>query len=221
MLLPADLLSSTLMPWALAAPALPLMFMLTGRIRFSGLNVAILMACIIIMLTNMFYSIVPKIPVGIRNDFHLVGIVIECTLSLVLLWNMISHPFVRKIILAFTVTMVVGMTILMSIGTDLSSLKTPIALIYLSMAVLAAIGLFLLAESGTDAFLTDSPVFWIGAGITFHFGLMSCLIPLMPAINASEWASISGFSLMYTISNTVRYILYATAVFVAGRPQIG
>ena len=220
MLLPADLLSSTLMPWALAAPALPLLFMLTGRIRFSGLNVSILLACIIIMLTNMFYSIVPKIPIGIRNDIHLVGIIIESTLSFILLWNMIPHPFVRKIILAFTVTMVVAMTILMGMGTDLSSLKTPICFIYLVLAVLAGVGLFLLAESGTDAFITDSPVFWTGAGIAFHFGLMSCLIPMMPAINASEWASISGFSLMYTISNTIRYILYATAVYVAGRIQI-
>ena len=220
MLLPADLLSSTLMPWALAAPALPLLFMLTGRIKFSGLNVAILMACIIIMLTNMFYSIVPKIPVGIRNDIHLVGIIIECSLSLIMVWNMIHHPFVRKIILAFTVTMVAGMTILMSLGTDLTSLKTPIALIYFCTALLSGIGLFLLAESRTDVFITDSPVFWAGAGITFHFGLMSCLIPLMPDINANEWASLTGFSLMYTISNTVRYILYAAAVYVAGKFQV-
>lgn len=212
MLLPADLLSSTLMPWALAAPALPLLLMLYGRSPFTGLNVSILLVCIVSMLTNMIYGILPRAPLSIRNDIHLIGIITESSLSLVLIWNLISVGLLRKVIIAVAAIMIGGLTVMMASQTNISDLKYALSISYFGIATLAGIALFKLSETTSEGFLTGDPAFWTGAGIAFHFGLMSLLLAVLPDMNMKEWGFQPGFGLLYVISNSVRHLAYAAAV---------
>lgn len=212
MLLPADLLSSTLMPWALAAPALPLLLMLYGKSPFTGLNVSILLVCVVTMLTNMIYGILPKTPPSIRNDIHLTGIITESALSLVLIWNLISNGLLRKIIIAVATIMVGGLTLMMAFDADISDLKDALSVSYLAIAALSGIALFSISTSTTEDFLTGEPGFWTGAAITFHFGLMALLLAALPALNMKDWSLFPGFSLLYLISNSVRYLAFSAAV---------
>jgi hypothetical protein len=214
MLLPADLLSSTLMPWAMMAPALPLIIMLFGRIPFTGLNVSILLICIVTMLNNMFYGILPKTPPTIRNDIHLAGIITEASLSLVLIWNLIVNGMIRKVIIAFASIMIGGLILELTFHSAFPDLNTLLFFCYLAIALLAGIVLFLLSNIDSDHFLTDIPAFWTGAGITFHFGLMALLLLVMPTLNMKEWALYPGFSLLFVISNCIRQTAIAIAVFI-------
>jgi len=218
MLLPADLLSSTLMPWAMLAPAVPLIIMLFGRIPFTGLNVSILLICIVTMLSNMFYGILPKTPPSIRYDIHLAGIITEASLSLVLIWNLIENGIIRKVIIAFASIMIGGLTLVLTFHSAFPDLNILLFLCYLAIALLAGTVLYLLSNIDSDHFLTDIPAFWTGAGITFHFGLMALLLLVMPPMNMKEWALYPGFSLLYVLSNCIRQIAFAIAVFM-GRNQ--
>lgn len=212
MLLPADLLSSTLMPWAMAAPAVPLLLMLYGKSPFTGLNVSILVVCIVTMLTNMIYGILPRTPLSIRNDIHLTGIITESSISLVLIWNLISNGLLRKVIIAVAAIMIGGLTVMMAFHSNVSDLKGAVSISYLGIATLAGIALFNLSETTSDGFLTGEPAFWTGAGIAFHFGSMSLLLAVMPDMNMKDWGIVPGFGLLYVISNSMRYLAYAAAV---------
>jgi hypothetical protein len=212
MLLPADLLSSTFMPWALAAPALPLLLMLYGKSPFTGLNVSILLVCVVTMLTNMIYGILPKTPPSIRNDIHLTGIIIESALSLVLIWNLIANGLLRKVIIAVAAIMIGGLTLMMAFDADIADIKYALSIAYLAIAILSGIALFKISESTKENFLTADPAFWTGAGLSFHFGLMALLLTVLPAINLKDWSMLPGFSLLYLISNSIRYIVFSAAV---------
>ena len=212
MLLPADLLSSTLMPWAMVAPAIPLLLMLWGRISFTGLNVSILLICIVTMLSNMFYGILPKTPPSIRNDIHLAGIIIESSLSLVLIWNIVSNGIIRKVIIALITILVGGLTLVMSIRSSIPDLKGILSISYLGIALLAGAALYELSQSERESLLTDTPTFWTGAAIAFHYGLMSLLLMVLPAEHMKDWASYPGFGLLFVLSNCIRHAAYAVAV---------
>jgi len=218
MLLPADLLSSTLMPWAMAATALPLLFMLSGRITFSGLNISILLACIVSMLTNMFYGILPRNPVNVRNVIHLAGILLECGVTFMLIWNLTTERILRRIILAAAA--VTAVTLIFSFfGAESGSLKTKhvLALSYLGLATLAAAAILQQAASDMEGFITRHPSFWTGAGIIFYHGLMALLLLLLPSGSVKEWASLAGFGIFFTIAHSIRYLLFATAVHIGGK----
>lgn len=212
MLLPADLLSSTLMPWALVAPAIPLLLMLWSRISFTGLNVSILLICIVTMLNNMFYGILPKTPPSIRNDIHLAGIIIESCLSLVLIWTLVANGIIRKVIIALITILVAGLTVVMSLPSTFPDLKEMISISYLGIALLAGTALYELSQSERESFLTDTPAFWTGAAIVFHYGLMALLLVVLPEVHIKDWAAYPGFGFLFILSNCIRHALNAVAV---------
>jgi hypothetical protein len=219
MLLPADLLSSTLMPWAMVAPALPLIFMLFARTPFTGLNVSILLSCIVTMLTNMIYSILPKTPISIRNDIHLVGIIIEYTLSLVLIWNLVKNGLTRKVIIAVASIIIGGLTLMMLFQPKSLNLNSVLSIANLCIAMLAGASLYHISETNIEGFLTVDPGFWTAAGIAFHFGLMALLLLIMPEVDMKQWGTYFGFSLLFVISNGIRHAAFATAVHVERKKQ--
>jgi|LauGreDrversion4_2_1035121.scaffolds.fasta_scaffold479896_2 hypothetical protein len=221
MLLPADLLSSTLMPWAMAATALPLLFMLSGRTNFSGLNIAILLACILSMLLNMFYGILPKTPVNIRHDIHLAGILLECGLTFMLIWNISTYRTLRYIIMAAAALTAIVLTMIFLGGTtETLKIRLALSLSYGVVTILAAGAIYQQASSDMEGYITDQPAFWTGAGITFHYGLMALLLFMLPSADAKEWAATPGFSVFFTISHSIRYVLLAVAVHVGGKQEL-
>jgi hypothetical protein len=166
----------------------------------------------------MFYGILPKTPPSIRYDIHLAGIITEASLSLVLIWNLIENGIIRKVIIAFASIMIGGLTLVLTFHSAFPDLNILLFLCYLAIALLAGTVLYLLSNIDSDHFLTDIPAFWTGAGITFHFGLMALLLLVMPPMNMKEWALYPGFSLLYVLSNCIRQIAFAIAVFM-GRNQ--
>lgn len=221
MLLPADLLSTTLMPWAMASVVLPLMFMLSGRISFSGLNVSILLACVVSMLINIFYSILPQNPDNVMYQIHLAGISLECSITFLLIWNLSTHRTLRKIILAVGVFTAVSLTfIFLGIGSVTLEIKHSLSLAYAGLTLLAAVAIMHQAASDMEGFITRHPSFWTGAGIVFYHGLMSMILLVIPTSDIKEWAANPGFSLLFTISHSIRYVLFAVAVHSSGKQNI-
>ena len=220
MLLPADMLSHTLMPWILAAPALPLAFMISRKNLFSGINVAILLACTTSMLTNVFFSLIVRAPGSLRTDIYLVGILLEFSLAMVMLWKCAEHRFIQGIVLASGVMLCGSLGWLIALGSDVAYLKTLLSSGHAAIAVLSFVSLAHASFSTTrlHGFFTDIPQYWVMAGLMLHFGSTPIFLAVANGHSPAEWASQWDFGLLFTVSSCARFVLFTTAVIV-GRKQ--
>lgn len=222
MLLPADLLSSKLMPWILMAPALPLISMVFKGTRFTGLMISILITCVVSMVMNMFFSVVTGNSNEVSHGIQLIGIICENTCAVLLIWQLTLHRIFRKSLQAAILIIVVGMTIFMALQSDFSELRTVAAIAYSIIFIASGLTVYRLAEGNYEHFITDAPAFWIGGGQFIHYGLMTLLLIFIPDILPEQWAGYQGFGVMYTISTCIRFITLTIAVITtqkAGRWQ--
>jgi|GEM_PF-817391 len=220
MLLPADLLSHTLMPWAMAAPALPLAFMISRKNLFSGLNVAILTASVTSILANVFFSLMMRTPGILRTDLYLAGILLEFSLAMIMLWSSTPNKFLRVLILTAGVMLCGSMASLIFLETEVPYLKNLLIGGHIAIAALA-LGTLThqsMASDPLEKYLTDIPNYWLQAGHFFHFGSMSILLALAIGEQSGDWASQWDFALLFTVSTCIRFILFSAAVM-AGRRQ--
>ena len=49
---------------------------------------------------------------------------------------------------------------------------------------------------------------------------MAVLLFMLPSADAKEWAAKPGFSVFFTISHSIRYVLLAVAVHVGGKQEM-
>jgi len=222
MLLPAELLSPTLMPWAMAAPALPMAFMISRKNLLSGINVAILLASITTMLANVFLSLIMRVPGDLRTDVYLAGILMEFSLAMVMLWSSTSNRIIRILIVASGVMLCGAIAWLIMLQSEVPYLQNLLTGGHLAIACLAFVSLTheVFASYKEEKFLTDIPNYWIQAGHLFHFGSMAIVLALASGNNPSEWAALWDFGLLFTISTCSRFILFSAAVM-AGRRHPG
>jgi hypothetical protein len=212
MLLPADLLSSKLMPWILMAPALPLVSMIFKGTRFSGLMVSILATCLLSMLTNMFFSVVSSNSNSVRNEIQLMGITCESVCSLVMIGLLNRDKLTRRILQSLVIATVAGLTIFMVFQSDFTELRAAAAISYFIIFVMSGFTVYRLAAGNNEHFITDAPAFWIGGGQFMHYGLMTLLLSFIPNILPEHWPGYQGFGIMYTISTCIRFITLTIAV---------
>ncbi len=210
------------MPWAMAAPALPLAFMISRKNLLSGINVAILLASITVMLANVFLSLIMRVPGDLRTDVYLAGILMEFSLAMVMLWSSTSNRIIRILILAAGVMLCGAIASLIILRSEVPFLKTLLTGGHLAIAGLAFATLTheVFASFKEEKFLTDIPNYWIQAGHLFHFGSMAIVLGLATGNHPSEWAALWDFGLLFTISTSTRFILFSAAVM-AGRRHTG
>lgn len=222
MLLPAELLSHTLMPWAMAAPALPLAFMISRKNLLSGINVAILLASITAMLANVFLSLIMRGPGDLRTDVYLTGILMESSLAMVMLWSSSPNRVLRGLILSIGVMLCGSIASLIFLSSDVPYLKTLLTGGHAAIACLAFASLShgVVTSYTEEKFLTDNPNYWVQAGHLFHFGSMALVLGLASGQQPSEWGTRWDFGLLFTISTCTRFVLFSAAVM-AGRRHPG
>jgi hypothetical protein len=208
------------MPWAMAAPALPMAFMISRKNLMSGINVAILIASITTMLANVFLSLIMRVPGDLRTDIYLAGILMEFSLAMVMLWSSTSNRIIRILIIAAGVMLCGAIASLIFLKSEVPFLKTLLTGGHLTIACLAFATLTheVIATYKEEKFLTDIPNYWIQAGHLFHFGSMTIVLSLATGNHPSEWAALWDFGLLFTISTCSRFILFSAAVM-AGRRQ--
>jgi hypothetical protein len=219
MLLPADLLSSKLMPWILMVPALPLISMIFKGNRFTGVWIAILTFCFLSMLTNMFFSIVAVSSQYIRNEIQLIGIICECICSLVLIGLLNRDKLTRKLLYSLVLAIVAGLTIFITFQSDFTELRSAITIAYSAIFVVSGLTVYRLATGNVEQFITATPAFWIGGGQFMHYGVMALLLLFIPDILPEKWPDYRGFGIMYSISTFIRFITLSIAVFSTQRQE--
>jgi hypothetical protein len=222
MLLPAELLSQSLLPWVMAAPALPLAFMISRRNLLSGINVAILLASITTMLSNVFFSLIIRTPGELRTDIYLVGIFMEFGLAMALLWHCARHRGIRVLILSSGVMLCGAIASLIVLNVPVDYLKNLLAAGHLLVGLLALVGLLkeVASPSDKDRLLTESAPYWVQAGHLFHFGSMAIILFLATGSGPADWASQWDFSLLFTISTCIRFALLSTGVMAGRNPPL-
>jgi hypothetical protein len=206
----------------MAAPALPLAFMISRRNLLSGINVAILLASITTMLSNVFFSLIIRTPGELRTDIYLVGIFMEFSLAMALLWHCTRHRGIRVLILACGVMLCGAIASLIVINLQVDYLKSLLAVGHLLVGLLALVGLLKEVASPTDKdrLLTESAPYWVQAGHLFHFGSMAIILFLASGNGPTAWASQWDFSLLFTISSGIRFTLFSTGVMAGRKPPL-
>lgn len=214
MLIPADFLSGALMPWVLAAPALPLAFLLFRKAVFNTLNIAMLIGCIISMLTNVFINLLVLQPADLQSNIYLLGLMIEFGVSMVLLWNCTHRKLIRGMILAVGVLFSGALASLMVMDTTFKDLLIVLNIGYWLIFFLAVTVLMMTAKDSAN-FLTNTPEFWVSAGLMYHFGLIGLLMLIHPGSTPAEWSTNNDFGLMYTIITCIRYLMFSASIMVS------
>jgi hypothetical protein len=204
----------------MAAPALPLAFMISRKNLLSGINVAILLASITAMLANVFLSLIMRAPGELRTDVYLTGILMECALAMVMLWSSSSNRIIRGLILATGVMLCGSIASLIFLSSDVPYLKTLLTGAHATIACLAFASLShgVVSSYSEEKFLTDNPNYWVQAGHLFHFGTMALVLGIASGQHPTEWAALWDFGLLFTISTCTRFVLFSAAVM-AGRRQ--
>lgn len=206
----------------MAAPALPLAFMISRKNLLSGINVAILLASITTMLANVFLSLIMRVPGDLRTDVYLAGVLMEFSLAMVMLWSSTSNRIIRILVIAAGVMLCGAIASLIILQSEVTYLKNLLMGGHLVIACLAFASLTheVAASYKEQKFLTDIPIYWILAGHLFHFGSMAIVLALASGNHPSGWAALWDFGLLFTISTCARFILFSAAVM-AGRRHTG
>jgi hypothetical protein len=219
MLIPADFLSGALMPWVLAAPALPLAFILFKKPVFTTLNIALLLICVVSMLTNIFFNMMIQQPSDIEGNVYLLGILVDFGFSMFLLWNCTRHKLIRGMILAVCVMFCGAVSSLMIVNVGMADVTSILSIGYLLIFALAVSVIVMNAVDRSDH-ITDSPAFWMASGLMFQFGIMALLLFMQIGREAGEWLRDRELGLMYTIITCLRFILFSVGLLVGNKTAV-
>jgi hypothetical protein len=219
MLIPADFLSGALMPWVLAAPALPLAFILFKKPVFNTLNIALLLICVVSMLTNILFNTLIQQPSDIEGNAYLLGILVDFGFSMFLLWNCTRHKLIRGMILAVCVMFCGAVSSLMIVNVGMADITSILGIGYLLIFALALSVIVVNAVDRSD-YITDSPEFWMSAGLMFQFGIMALLLLMQSGKDASIWLKDQELGLMYTIVTCLRFILFSVGLLVGNKTDL-
>lgn len=212
MLIPADFLSGALLPWILAMPALPLAVILFRRASFTPVNIALLVVCIVTMMTNFFFNLVFKTPEQIDNDTYLMGVMVEFAASMLLLMLSTEGRLIRGLVIGTAAMFLVALLATLMIGSDQVHLGVLLGIGYLIIAAFALVVLQKTAEESPTVFLTSQPTFWIASGLIIHFGLFAWLLFTHPGTEPAEWMRDDGFIWIFAVSNMLRFILFSASI---------
>ncbi len=198
-----------LLPWVLFAPVFPLLLLLLRRIQFNATNTALVLLCVVSVISNTFLLLAKGTP--IQTSFIHVTFIAEFLFTGLLLKTCTPHPVLKYSIIT-TILVFLGIFTSFSImgggtpGLEIV-MKTGVVILFLvSLLVLAS------KVNKVDEHLIMSQDFWFTAGIFFHFGLYSLLLLTSKSTTDLNYHDQDQFSIMYVIIFCLQFIFFSVGI---------
>ena len=199
-----------LLPWVLFAPVFPLLLLLLRRTHFNATNTALVLLCVVSVISNTFLLLAKGNPV--QTSFIHVTFIAEFLFTALLLKTCTPNPVLKYSIIT---TILVFLGIFTSFSIMGSGEKSGIEIVMKTGVVILFIASLLVLASKVnkvDEHLIMSQDFWFTAGIFFHFGLYSLLLLTSKSTTDLNYHDEDPFSIMYVIIFCLQFIFFSVGI---------